>query len=71
VLRVTPALSLDAARWRGADLAGQTSWIHELSDGEVAELSAVVDDTRRRGVGVDAMRRDDVSLPTLAPVVES
>jgi hypothetical protein len=66
---MTPASSLEAAAWRGVDVAGQSSWIHELSDSEVAELTAVVDEARRLGVGVDALRREDVALPTLAPVI--
>jgi hypothetical protein len=70
VLRMTTAGTDIRAAWRGADLVGRRDWVHQLTDGEIGELTDTVDAVRRAGLEVTTLRRDDVALPTLGPVID-
>jgi hypothetical protein len=69
-LRVTADVSLHPAFWRGAELATSREWVHDLSAAEVAELVDAVATVRRSGVPLDALRREQVPLPRLSPVID-
>jgi hypothetical protein len=51
------------AAWRGRD------WIYELSESEVADLDAALAHARHTGTALEAMQRDDFSLPHLQPAI--
>lgn len=57
------------AAWRGADLAGDDSWIVRLSDGDIAELDAALAYARSRGGDLARIGRDDFPLPGLSAVI--
>ncbi|HKA03365.1 MAG TPA: TauD/TfdA family dioxygenase [Acidimicrobiales bacterium] len=58
-----------AAR-RGADLAGRSDWVHQLTDTEIGELVEAVDVVRRGGRELTAFGPGDVVLPTRGPVID-
>ena len=53
--------------WYGRDLQDDDSWIEQLSEGEVGELLAVVEQIERVGTAMLDLTLDDVPLPTLGP----
>ncbi len=55
------------AAWRGEEMARRQDWIVRLSAGQVDELEGAADAAAARGL--DAMRREDFPLPTLAAVI--
>jgi alpha-ketoglutarate-dependent taurine dioxygenase len=58
-----------AAAWRGAEMAERDDWIVRLTPAQIAELERAADAATARGLGLDAVRRADFPLPTLAPAV--
>jgi hypothetical protein len=64
LIRVQPITG--AAVWKGADFAQDDSWIHQLSDEEVAEIDAGLAILRAKGMHFPAFTKDDFPLPILA-----
>ncbi|MGH7788555.1 MAG: TauD/TfdA family dioxygenase [Candidatus Binatia bacterium] len=63
-VRRTP---IDApAAWRGAAMARRDDWIVQLGAAQIDELAGAADAVEARGLGLDAVRREDFLLPTLA-----
>lgn len=61
---------LDApAAWRGAEMARRDDWIVTLSPAQIDELERAAESALARGLGLDAVRREDFSLPMLAPAI--
>lgn len=58
-----------AAAWRGAEMARRDEWIARLTPVQIDELERAADGAAARGLGLDAVRRADFPLPTLAPVI--
>jgi hypothetical protein len=54
------------AAWRGAEMAGRDEWIVRLAAGEIEELERAAAAVAARHLGLDAVRREDFPLPTLA-----
>ncbi len=54
------------AAWKPAGMAHDDSWIHTLTDGDVAELEAAAGTVKARGLEMTAVTRDDFPLPDLA-----
>ena len=54
------------AAWRGADLAGDTSWIHVLGDDAVATLDAALRTVQARGRAFPRFGPDDFPIGALA-----
>src|SRR5262245_61366514 len=62
--------SLDVpAAWRGAEMRQRDDWIVRLTPAEIAELERAADAATARGLGLDAVRREDFPLPTLARTI--
>jgi hypothetical protein len=59
-----------AAAWRGEDLARRDDWMAVLTAAQVAELDALRDGLRGRGLTPATLRREDVALPTLAATID-
>ena len=59
------------AAWRGAELAGRTDWVHELSRAEIADIERVVVAIQASGKPRDQLTRGDVVFDALAPAVAS
>jgi hypothetical protein len=57
------------AAWRGEDLARRTDWVVTLTAAQVDELDAALAAMRGRGVALADLRREDVSMPLLAPAI--
>lgn len=55
--------------WKSADLATDKSWIHRLTEQEVAELEAAADHSRAVVADILDLQRDHFPLPTLAAKV--
>ena len=51
------------AAWRGSDLAGDNSWIHQLSPETIAALDAALAQVKQRGLSFPQFNREDFSLP--------
>jgi hypothetical protein len=68
-VRRTPIVG--PAAWRGEDLARRDDWIVPFTATQIAELDDALTTMRRRGIEIDALRRDDVALPVLAPALAS
>lgn len=63
-VRTTP---LDGpAAWRGEDLAKRDDWIVRLTPIQIDELERAAAAATERGLGMDALSREDFPLPTLA-----
>ncbi len=56
------------AAWRAADVG---EWIVTLTGADIAEIEGALGAVRAREVALDAMRREDFPLPTLAPRVRA
>jgi alpha-ketoglutarate-dependent taurine dioxygenase len=54
------------AAWRGVEMRRRHDWIVPLTPAQVDELERAADAVSRRGLGLDAVRRDDFPLPTLS-----
>jgi hypothetical protein len=67
---MTADVSLHPAAWRGADLAGSREWVHDLSAAEVDELVDALEVVRRSGVPLAELRREQLPLPMLSPVID-
>ena len=50
------------AAWRGADLAGDTSWLHPLSAQEIATLDAALAQVKARGLTFPNFGKDDFPI---------
>src|SRR5262249_36500015 len=57
------------AAWRGAEMRQRDDWIVRLTPAEIAELERAADAATARGLGLDAVRREDFPLPTLARTI--
>ena len=62
-------MTTSRAAWRGADLSGR-DWVYELTAREVDELRGAVEVVRAAGLALDGLRREDVPLPMLSPVID-
>lgn len=51
------------AAWRGSDLAGDNSWIHQLSPETIAALDAALAQVKQRGLSFPHFSREDFALP--------
>lgn len=51
------------AAWRGADLAGDTSWLHPLSADTIAAIDTALAQVKQRGLSFPHFGRDDFPLP--------
>jgi hypothetical protein len=58
---------VDPAAWTAADLGADQSWIHPLSDADIAELDALVAKLEPRISDVLEIKREDIYLPKLGP----
>ncbi len=56
-----------AAAWRGADIAGDDSWMVRLSEPDVAEIESAVAHAKSLGGALATTGRGEFPLPTLAP----
>lgn len=54
------------ANWKGPDLAASTDWIYTLSQNDIAELDAALEDVKSRGLEIPAIRKQDFPLPGLS-----
>lgn len=57
--------------WKSADLAADPSWIHRLTESEIAELEAAAAHSRTTVADILDLRREDFPLPTLAAKVKA
>jgi len=57
------------AAWRGADVRARADWVVRLAPAQVDELERAAGAAAARGIGLEALRREDFPLPTLAPLV--
>ncbi len=57
------------AAWRGADLAGRDDWQIRLTTAQTDECLAAVERAQSGGKPLHRIGRDDLPLPTLAPVL--
>ena len=53
------------AAWKGAELAGDNSWIHQLTEVEVTEIDAALQSLTSRGIEFPGFSAVDFELPTL------
>ena len=60
-------LLVDPAVWRGADLTADRSWEFWLTDSEIAEIDAAVQNVSSRGLDIQDITIEDFPLPTLEP----
>jgi Taurine catabolism dioxygenase TauD, TfdA family len=60
---------VSSAAWRGEELTRRDDWIVPLDAPAIAELDDALATIRGRGLAIDALRRDDLPLPTLAPAI--
>ena len=51
------------AAWRGSDLTGDSSWIHQLSPDTIAALDAALAQVKQRGLSFPQFKREDFPLP--------
>ena len=56
---------VDPAAWTAEDLDADQSWIHPLTDSEIADLDAAVARVEERGLDILDVTRDDFVLSTL------
>ena len=55
------------AAWRGADLAGDFAWLHQLSRASVAELDAALAHVKAQGLSFPHFSKEDFPLQALLP----
>lgn len=51
------------AAWRGSDLTGDSSWIHQLSPDTIAALDAALAQVKQRSLSFPQFKREDFPLP--------
>lgn len=56
--------------WKAAELTADSSWIHHLTDGQIAELDNAVDAINRRGRADAPFAKADFPLPELSAVLD-
>jgi len=56
--------------WKGADFASDKSWVHQLSEAEIAGLDAALEDLKRRRLEFPDFTRDDFSIGPLGSVLD-
>lgn len=56
--------------WRSADLAADQSWIHRLTDEEVAELEMAAASTKANGIDILDIRKEHFVIPLVSKKVE-
>ena len=56
---------VDPAAWTAEDLDADQSWIHPLTESEIADLDAAIARVEERGLDILDITRDDFVLPTL------
>jgi hypothetical protein len=57
------------AAWLGADLVGESRWIHHFDDAEVAEIERALSSAERSGKTLDEIQIVDFPLPSLSNVL--
>jgi hypothetical protein len=57
------------AAWRGPEVARRDDWVVRLTPAQVDEIERAVDAAAARGLGLDAVRREEFPLPTLAAAI--
>lgn len=57
----------DASAWTRADIEAADDWTHTLTDAEVADLEAALEQVRGRDCALMDLTRDDFPLPVLGP----
>jgi hypothetical protein len=55
------------AAWRGADLVGDFTWLHQLSRASVAELDAALAHVKAQGLSFPHFSKEDFPLQALLP----
>lgn len=53
------------AAWNGSELAGDSSWIHHLSDTTIAALDQALAVATQRGLSFPNLTQQDFPLPDL------
>jgi hypothetical protein len=61
-----PGVINDAADWRGPDLAARTDWLRPLSDAQITEIGAALENFEATGKAIGDMGRGDFPLPEFA-----
>ena len=49
--------------WTGSDITGEASWIHELTDGEIASLDNALSSLRISGKSFPNFVKEDFQIP--------
>ena len=58
---------LSPAAWRASDMADRSRWSYSLSAEEIREVDDAVDHAMAKGKTLDALTKEDLPLPLLAP----
>jgi hypothetical protein len=58
------------AAWHGADLAGDTTWLHPLSRESVAEIDAALAHVKAQGLRFPHFGKEDFPLKALEPELQ-
>lgn len=61
---------VDPAGWTKEDLARDKSWLHQLTQAEIADLDRAVAGIGKRGVALTEISRTDFDLSVLGPTLE-
>src|SRR5690349_17379406 len=56
----------DATAWRGPELRTDSSWIHPLTEAEIAEVDRAFREVKKRGLGWGMFGKELFPLPSLA-----
>lgn len=56
----------DRSAWKAADFAHDDSWVHRLTDADIAEIDAALAGVKARGLAVPDFGREDFPLPALS-----
>jgi hypothetical protein len=54
------------ANWKGPELASSSDWIYRLTENDIAELAAALQNVKSRGLDIPAIGKQDFPLPTLS-----
>jgi len=65
-----PKVIESAADWRGADLNARTDWIHQLSDGEIAEIERAFASVSDKELDIREIDQNNFPLDRFAKVAE-